>query len=339
MDTPHSLSIIIVSFNTRAHLERCLESIRDNAPRCESQVIVIDNASKDGSAELVEQKFKECLLIKAETNGGYGVAVNRAVRFATGDTLLLLNPDIEVRNGSLDTLLDFCWTRSRPGVIGAKLLYGDGRPQPSARRFLSAATLLFEASRLHLLLPRGVRSRVMLGTYWDQSETRRVPWVSGACHMIPKRVWDDAGPLTEDTFCGSDDYDYCYRVTGKGFEVWHCASSVMIHHCSVAVNDRWRPWQVEELAIHNFFVIIENHWPRWHVKLYCAAELLATLSELVRELFAHRAEQDVPSSPYRCRLRQRIRLLARLFVGRQRPIKRFEPFTHTRASVVLADGD
>src|SRR6202030_3834334 len=134
-----------------------------------------------------------------------------AASHSKGQYLMFVNPDIEVSPGSLDSLLAFVKSHPRAGLVGPRLLLADGTPQASARRRVSAGLLLLEASRLHLLLPSRLRGQFMLGVYDAQTKTRKVDWISGACHLIPRRVWEEVGFLTEDTFCGFDDYDYCYR--------------------------------------------------------------------------------------------------------------------------------
>ena len=158
--------------------------------------------------------------------------------------------------------------------------------------------MLLEGLRLHLLLPPLLRSRLMLGTYFDQDAEIRVPWLSGACHLVPRAVWDTVGPLTEDTFCGFDDYDYCYRATRAHYEVWLCPSAVMTHHCSVAVRQRWASWNVEELAIHNTYVILSNHWPTWRVRAFMLAELVSWLVEGLRHSVWPRPDFDTVDEPY-----------------------------------------
>jgi GT2 family glycosyltransferase len=322
---PTSLGIVVVSFNSRAHLLRCLGSIRDHPPGCAFHVVVVDNASSDGSADMVQSEFPWVRLIRSPSNDGYGVAANKGVRELATTHLLLLNPDAEVRPGALDVLLAFSLSHPRAGVIGPRLLLGDGRPQPSARRFLSPALLALEAFRLHLLLPPRLRGRLLLGTYFEQDVTLRVHWVSGACHLVPRAAWDHIGPLTEDTFCGFDDYDYCHRAWRAGYEVWLCADAVVVHHCSVAVRDRWSSWQVEELAIHNTYVVIDSLWPWWRVKAFGLAELLAWTLEAARHLVRPRANVAYLDEPYGARLRRRLGLTTRLLLGLERPRKRFEP--------------
>jgi N-acetylglucosaminyl-diphospho-decaprenol L-rhamnosyltransferase len=320
-----SLGVAVVSFNSRRHLSRCLGSLRDNPPPCPWEVVVVDNASSDGSADAVAEGFPSVRLIRSSTNDGYGVAANRGARLLNTTHLLLLNPDAEVTPGALRALLDFSAAHPRAGVISPRLLLSDGQPQPSARRFLSPALLMLEATRLHLLLPRRARGRLMLGTYFQQNVTRRVPWVSGACHLIPHEAWNRVGPLTEETFCGFDDYDYCQRAWRAGYEVWLCAEATVIHHCSVAVRGRWSSWQVEELAIHNTYVVLDSHWPWWRVKAYGCAELVTWLLETARHLVRPRHEVAYLDEPYGRRLRRRLGLTLRLLLGLETPRKRFQP--------------
>jgi GT2 family glycosyltransferase len=287
-----------------------------------TEIIVIDNASADGSADMVQQEFPECRLIRSATNDGYGVAINHAAREAAGRYLLLLNPDIEVTPGCLDTLVSFTEQHPRAGVVSPRLLLSDGRPQASARRRVSIGMVLLEMSRLHLLLPRRLRGRLMMGTYDDQTRTRPVDWVSGACHLIPREVWNAIGPLTEETFCGFDDYDYCYRTWRKGYAVWLCTSASMVHHCSVAVRARWTSWEVEQVSIHNSYVVLSSHWPAWRVRLFSLAELMLHGSEYVRHWLVPRRSMETVDEDYGERVRKRLLLTWNLFRGTQAPIRR-----------------
>jgi len=321
-----SLSIVIVSYNTRKFLQCCLEALKRYPARTPQEVIVIDNASTDGSADMIPQEFSACRFVSLKRNVGYGSAVNIAVQHARGEWLLLLNPDAEVGPGSLDALMDFARKHADAGVIGPRLIYSNGEPQASARRFNSPFLLLLEASRLHLCLPNRLRGRLMLGTYFEQDKTMAVPWVSGACHLIPLKVWQTVGPLTEETFCGSDDYDYCHRVRKHGYQVWLCSESTVTHHCSVAVRSRWTSWEVEQLATHNFYVVMESHWPKWRVKSYTAAEIVCWLMEMLRHRLRPRGEEVGSAAQYTERLEQRLKLQLDIFWGRIRPIRRCEPF-------------
>jgi len=329
---PTSLGVVIVSYNSRHHLSRCLGSLRDNPPPCPMEVVVVDNASSDGSADAVAESFPWARLIRSPTNDGYGVAANHGVRALDSTHVLLLNPDAEITPGALKTLLDFIVAHPRAGVVSPRLLLSDGEPQPSARRFLSPVLLMLEATRLHLLLPRRTRGRLMLGTYFAQDVTMRVPWVSGACHLIPREVWNHVGPLTEETFYGFDDYDYCQRAWRAGHEVWLCAEASVIHHCSVAVRGRWNSWQVEELAAHNTYVVLESHWPWWRVKAFELAELATWTLESVRHAVQPREAVAHLDEPYGRRLRRRAGLTLRLLLGLESPRRRYQPATSARTA-------
>ncbi len=318
---PPYLSVVIVSYNTADYLLRCLTSLERYRPSLPFEVIVVDNASLDGSAEMVATEFPAVRLIQRSTNDGYGVALNRGVDEASGALLMFLNPDIEVTEGSIDHLCRFVADHPGIGVVGPRLLLGDGSSQASAKHFCSTWRLALEASRLPLLLPRTMRGHLLLGTYFDQTETRRVSWVSGACHFVPREVWDDVGKLTEETFCGFDDYDYCFRAHAKGYEVWIDAHSIMTHHCSIAVRDRWSEWEVEQVAIHNTYVVLESHWAHWKVKSLLTAELVTNGTEWARLQASPRRRRL--EHEYVERLVLRLTLFWALLIGRQRPIRRF----------------
>ena len=317
---PVQLSVIIVSYNTVEYLRRCLISLAAHPPSVPHEIIVVDNASTDGSVEVMAAGFPAIQVIRRATNDGYGVALNAGAGVATGSLLMFLNPDIEVSVGSMDELCRFVVDNPRVGVVGPRLQLADGSPQASAKYFCSPWRLALEASRAPLLMPKTWRGRLLLGTYFDQSKTRKVPWISGACHVVPKAVWDEVGGLTEATFCGFDDYDYCVRVHAKGYQVWLDAESTMTHHGSVAVRDRWSPWEVEQVAIHNTYVVLGSHWPRWRVKAYLIAEIATYESELLRIWLS---PTSAPRLEYDARLRQRLRLLQAFLTGREQPRQRF----------------
>ncbi len=333
------LSIVIVSYNTRTFLRGCLQALERYPAAIPQQIVIVDNASSDGTQEMVRREFPDCTLVALEENVGYGGAVNRGVRHARGNWLLLLNPDAEVSGGALDKLLQFARANPRAGVVGPRLVHADGQPQASAKRDISPLFLLLESSRLHLLLPSRVRGRLMLGTYFPQNETTQAFWISGACHLIPMKVWQEVGSLTEETFCGSDDYDYCYRVRKKGYQVWLYPEAIVTHYCSVAVRDRWSPWEVEELAVHNFYVVMESHLPAWRVKTYAGAEVLCWLAELFRHQIQPNGVDPQLAAGYRERLFQRLNLHWDIFLGRLKPIRRCQPASKSRVvSPTAADG-
>ena len=319
------LSILIVSYNARDHLRRCLQSIRDHPPSIRYEVLVIDNESPDASSEMVAEEFPEVRLIRSGMNEGYGIAINLGVRHSDGNLLMFLNPDMEVLAHSFDTLLDFLAQHPEAGVIGPRLVFSDGSSQSSVFRTPSVFRTILEVSRFHLLLPSKTRGRLLQGSYLLKPDTMQADWICGACHLVPRHAWNRIGPLTEETFCGFDDYDYCFRARQAGFEVWVCAESVMIHNTSTSIRKRWSSWEVESLATHNTYVVLSSHWPKWRVKMIAASELVVHLSELLRTTIRPRHGYEKLGEPYSRRVRRRIRFVWRILSGRERPIRRFQP--------------
>ncbi|MDQ6697597.1 MAG: glycosyltransferase family 2 protein [Actinomycetota bacterium] len=345
--TPHrshqKLSIVIVTFNCADDVEGCLRSIASNPPPCEHEIVVIDNNSSDGTRDRV-RAVPGVRLIERPDNAGYGTAVNEAVATTDGSHLLFLNPDTIITRGSLGAMLAALASAPvRVGVVGPRLMLTTGEPQLSARRFPAPGRLWAEVLRLHRMLPARLSSDGRRTGYFPPDVSGPVDWVSGACHLIPREVWDRAGALTEETFLGFDDLEYCWRLHQLGYATWFCADAEVIHECSAAVGERWSLIRVEELAIHNFYVIATDYlsWPER--KLLNAAEIVGALSELV---VAQGKGVDSLSEDgsRRARIIARIRLLSGLFFGRIRPIRRCEPsndrppVVHTSATYTAGAG-
>jgi GT2 family glycosyltransferase len=311
------LSIIIVSYNSWPEIQRCLAAVLANPPQRPFEVIIVDNASTDATVNwLRDLQDPHVRVLFSPTNDGYGVAINRGVEASRGKLLVFLNPDTEVSQLALERLATIVVERPGFGVVGPRLILGDGSPQPSARRFPSPWRMLLEVSRLHSLLPPARRARLLLGTYWAQDDSRQVDWVSGACHAMSRETWERVGPLTERTFCGFDDFDYCWRATESGRPTFFTAAAEVTHHCGVAVGRRWTAPEVDELAIHNMYVLLGLHWPGWRVSLYGLAEAAGAISTALKSW---------PNRAIRSRSLRQAKLLLALATRRTQPIERCEP--------------
>ena len=286
MNAAPDISIIVVTFNSAHLVGRCLSSVFGHETARSHEVIVFDNASADGTTQLIEAQFPDTIVISSTENIGYGSGINRATGYASGRYFMFLNPDAELTPGVIDRLLRVLECDSRIGIVGPRLVFMDGTVQYSARRFPAAGRLWAEVLRIHLLLPRRLRSKWFLGTYFDQDESGVVDWISGACHVVSRRTWDTVGELTERTFCGFDDLEYCMRARKLGLRTWFCASAVVKHEGSALVGRRWSTSDLATLAINSLYVVLQQHWPRWRIKLYAAAELFGSLTDL-----AHRSGQ------------------------------------------------
>ena len=213
------LSVCIVSWNVRGDLQRCLESVREGAPGLECETFVVDNASEDGSAGMVAEQFPEVELVVNTENLGFAAANVQAMERARGRYVLLLNPDTLVPPGALMELVRRADAHPEAGVVGPKLVYGDGSLQYSCRRFPTVMAAVFRSTVLGSLLPLNRPTTCYLMSDWTHDEAREVDWVSGACMLIRREVIQQVQMLDTRFFWGSEDVDYCWPARKAGGKV------------------------------------------------------------------------------------------------------------------------
>jgi GT2 family glycosyltransferase len=224
------LSIVIVNWNSRDFLEKCLSSVRERGAGLRHEVIVVDNASFDGSAELVERQFPEVRFIQSERNLGFGKANNLGVERSTGRHVLFLNPDTEIVGDALAALVAFADQRPDAGVVGPKLLNSDLSIQmESIRAFPSLANQILDSHYLKSRFPRlglwGMRP------LYESSDTPEpVDVVSGACMMVKREVFDRVGGFSSRYFMYSEDVDLCYKVREAGWKTYFQGRAEVVHH-------------------------------------------------------------------------------------------------------------
>lgn len=213
------LTIQIVNWNAREPLRAALSSILANPPRFAYEILVLDNASSDGSVQMLEKEFPEVKLIVSESNLGFSKGHNLAARAAQGRYLFILNPDTEVLPGALDALVQYAERHPEIGIIGPKILNPDGSLQYSCRRFPNPAAALFRNTPLGKLFPNNPYTRDYLMTDWDHNSVREVDWVSGAALFIRHEVYQQLGGFDEQFFMYCEDTDLCYRAWQAGYKV------------------------------------------------------------------------------------------------------------------------
>jgi GT2 family glycosyltransferase len=237
---PVDISIIIVSWNVRELLRRCLWSvvdsqqpdgnlITDHRPRS-TEIIVVDNASADGTVEMVRAEFPNVRLIANAENAGFTRANNQALAIAQGRYLFLLNPDTELRAGALQILYDYAEAHPRAGIIGPQLFYGDGTLQSSRRRFPTLATAFLESTILQQWFPhnRVLTRYYMLDTRDDS--TQPVDWINGSAMFVRRDVYEQIGGLDEGFFMYSEELDWCYRAKRAGWDIVYLPSAQITHY-------------------------------------------------------------------------------------------------------------
>jgi GT2 family glycosyltransferase len=224
-----SISIVIVSFNAREHLRRCLSSLYENQ-RGDFEVVVVDNASRDGSADLVGAMFPQATLIRNPSNAGFAVAANAGARVAKGAVIVFLNPDCQLEADAFSAPAAFLCSNEDVGALGIKVLDPDGSLQLSVRRFPGLSVSLFNRySLLTRWFPWNPMSRRYLMSDWDHASIADVDWLSGACLMTTRAVLDRVGYFDEGFFWGFEDVDFCQRVHDAGLRVVYFPGTSVRH--------------------------------------------------------------------------------------------------------------
>jgi GT2 family glycosyltransferase len=214
------LSILLVNYNDGAHLPECLSSIETNVRTIDHEVIVVDNASTDGSPELIAERFPRIRLIRNSRNEGFGRANNKAVREGRGTFILFLNTDVVLHPGALDLLLAEMAADPRAGIVGPALI----NPGDSFQVSFGGRVGFFTEAFKKIFLNRAVRRSLRKG-----GGRREVGWVSGAFLLARKRTLLDAGLFDENFFLYFEDIDLCRRAVEKGWKVIFLPRAVSFH--------------------------------------------------------------------------------------------------------------
>lgn len=228
-DHPSEISIIIVSHESADDIHDCLESLAGlTVPH---EIIVVDNASKDNTAELIFSKHPNVRLIRKKSRHGFATNSNIGAVAANGSTLLFLNPDVRVRPGAVERLLGALENDPSAGVVGARLLYPDGTLQPSARRFPRVWPTLIRRTPLRWVLrsSRAERQHLHLDEPLTGDEPVSVDWMLGAALAIPARLFAELGGFDDGYRLYCEDIDLCWRVQARGRQAVYVPGAEMVH--------------------------------------------------------------------------------------------------------------
>ncbi len=232
------LSVIVVSWNTKDLLRACLSSLQSElkmlCPEQDCEVFLVDNNSADGSAQMAAVEFPWVKLTANSDNKGFAAANNQALAHATGDFVLLLNPDTEVKPGALRILIDFFLKHAKAGVVAPQLLNTDGSIQRSCRAFPSFIGMVFELMGLSRMFPAGSKYGARFREYkmldWQHDDERQVDQPEGACLMIKRQLLDQIGTLDEGYWMLFEEVDWCFRAKKAGWEIWFTPDAQVVHH-------------------------------------------------------------------------------------------------------------
>lgn len=254
------VSIIIVSYNTCEMTLNCLRSVFDQTRENHFEVIVLDNASSDGSADAIEREFRDRIrFMRSADNVGFARANNEAAKDAHGDYLLLLNPDTVVLNGAIDHLIAYARTRPGAGIWGGRTLFGDGSLNPTscwARQTLWSA--FCRAVGLTGIFPRSsiFNSEAMGG--WQRDSEREVDIVTGCFFLIERALWERLGGFDPAFFMYGEEADLCLRARKMGARPHMTPSAEIIHYGGAS-----EPVRTEKMIrlLKAKCLLMQRHWP------------------------------------------------------------------------------
>ena len=225
------VSVIIVNYNVRDFLHQSLLSLQKALKGIRSEIFVVDNASDDGSAEMVRQRFPSIQLITNTANLGFAKANNIALKKTRGKFLLLINPDTIVQEDSIRVMVEFLQSHPDVGLAGCKILNPDGSFQPACRRSFPTPWVAFtKIFGLSKIFPKSRLFGKYNLTYLNTEETYPVDAVSGSFMMVRKETYEHVGGLDESYFMYGEDLDWCYRIRQAGLRIYYVHSTQIIHY-------------------------------------------------------------------------------------------------------------
>ena len=288
-----TVSIVIVSWNAKDYLFECLKSLKDGAYTGPMEIIVVDNASADGSAEMVRQQFPYVKLICNAQNLGFAKANNIGIRHCTGEYVALINSDVHALPDCITTLVIYCQNQPTAGLVGPFIIGRDGKQQMSCRGAPNLWNMLCRALALDVVFSR---SRFFNGYFlghWDHCTTASVDILSGCFWLTPRPTLDNVGLLDESFFIYGEDMDWCKRFRDAGWDVRFVPEARAIHYGGASsANSPIRFFVEKQKADVQYW---RKHHSRIAVGVYYAISLLHHGLRIVgyslRACFARRKDQ------------------------------------------------
>jgi hypothetical protein len=224
------LSIIVVNWNSKDYLQKCLQSIYANTHGIIFEIVVVDGASFDGCDEMLAREFTEVKFVQSEKNVGFAKANNLGFEQSQGECVLFLNPDTEIVGDAINMLHDFLKKNSETGIVGAKLLNTDGSVQMSCiQTFPTILNQFFDAEILRNVFPRHSFWGIAPLFYGDKTAAE-VEVISGACLMLTRATFEKIGKFSDDYFLYAEDLDLCFKSNLDGFKNYFVPAAIIVHH-------------------------------------------------------------------------------------------------------------
>ena len=295
------LSVIIVNYKVKHYLEQCLRSVAEASRGIAVEVIVVDNASGDGSVEYLRERFPDVTIIASEENLGFARANNLAIRNSHGQYVLLLNPDTIVAEDTFRDFIGFMDSTPDAGGCGAYMLHTDGSFAPESRRGLPTPFVAFcKMSGLASLFPKSRTFGRYYMRYLNENEVNRIEIMSGAFMFLRRDALDKAGLLDEDFFMYGEDIDLSYRILKAGYNNYFLPSRILHYKGESTVKSSYR-------YVHTFYRAMElffnKHYAHYSILLSLPIKLAIwgrAMLAYAGNQFKHRNELTQHQHPINC---------------------------------------
>jgi N-acetylglucosaminyl-diphospho-decaprenol L-rhamnosyltransferase len=302
-----SVAAVVVNWNVRDYLGRCLQSLQAAAEQTALAVWVVDNGSSDGSVAMVREEFPGAHLLVNSGNPGFAAANNRAIRASEGRYVLLLNPDAELGPGALAALCAYLDDHPAVAVVGPQLRNGDGSVQSSRRRAPRLATGFVESTQVQQRLPRSWLTDHYYVNDRSDDDEQAVDWLVGACLLVRRAAIEAVGLLDEGFHMYAEELEWCLRFRRAGWGVVYLPSAQVVHH-----SGRSSGQDVFQRHLHHH----QSKYRLYRLLFGRPAALLLRLwiGLLYLEQFAEEAAKLAMVVRNRPMRRQRLRVLARMLL-------------------------
>lgn len=280
MASPIEISVIIINYCSAAFTRACLRSIYAHGTTQNVEVVVIDNATYDGCAEMMHAEYPQATFIQSEQNLGFAGANNLGISVSHGSHLMFLNPDTEIQGDAIGRLFEVLTTMPDAGMVGAKLLNSDLSVQTtSITAFPSILNQILGSEYLRQKFPSSSLWG-MKPLFENRSEPAVVDAISGACMMARRDLIEQIQGFTTDYFMYAEDLDLCVKVSKAGWKIYYVPDAVIVHHGGQSSGARSESNYADLMIRDSMFQFMAVHRGLWYARLYRTATVLAATSRL-----------------------------------------------------------
>jgi N-acetylglucosaminyl-diphospho-decaprenol L-rhamnosyltransferase len=288
------ISVILVSYNTLEMTKKALDDLFSSLGNLEMEVFIIDNASKDDSAEILRREYPHISLIENKQNVGFGRANNQALPFIRGRYVLLLNTDAFVEPDTITKTVQYMNAHPKCGILGVKLLWRDGTLQPSCRFFPTPWNIFLERTNLKRFFRH---TKMVDDMSWDHNSVRDCDWVPGCYYLIRKEVIDQVGLFDPRYFLYYEEVDHCFAARRAGWKVVYFPDTPVVHIGGESAKHEGEisssSQQIESLQIESELLYFRKNHSLIGVLIYLLLSSLADFIQLLKDLIKVRPAKRV----------------------------------------------